>query len=853
MSTHTPPIVPHVLYVADQNHPWKLAQLSRLKALYHTPTTIRVELGTLRGGKSAQETKQQYHVWCLPDEASWEKVQAARAQLQQAIDLFADYLRLLGSYAKRLDEAGGIKKAPNPLCATVIGAPDPDDKTHSYYVSQPVPRLYRKQVTSHTPKMLRGPSGYGEFEHTFSQGDHFVCPSDDHWQMIEQRQQAAQEAYEAWQALLRELGTYQDALADGRYTRPQAAPVVAQAAPTTTVARNAVWHNLPPLLAGWRWIGEQTDPRKPPIAQLQAPDGWQTARHPETDSNPAIAEALRHVHSQKAALPAVVEPAIVGVAMMDAQEAREMIDAMRGDLGQIDLSLSSFRQRALEFADRQGWKALGYSSSAEAINAELGTQYSKSYLSRLLNAAKIEKLLELPTGQPEPIPERTLRPLTGLDSPDQQRQAWQAAQAAAGGATPTTAQVEQAVEQIKPPVRQELDQADLLVLSKTGWDRIGAPRQKGSTTFYTFRHGGTHDERELAAGEVPLWAAEEQSRTERIAHERQQLQVARTHLDIARGSNLPSQIRQQISDARRILFGLHFVPRERESYLAEAGAILAELDQRDAPVPPVETRGRQIGPGQPEPARWPEAPEGWRWNRKGAPAHLIGPDGWRTADYNYPERALAEAQRRILSMPKPAPAAEPAPAPHPAFDWREVSQLAYHLGAQRDRADAWEVWQRIGHALVFNEPRLFANNLLRMLAGILEHEGSAAERWVEAGYALIEQFDRNARDSRVPTLDSEGIAAEPPTVPDLVGDAPPSFEQIATALQNLRLWAVDHPDADRAELNLALAELHAMSNDLDSLSDGDVSDEAWERLSHAIGDFSAELKGLLKERQAVAV
>jgi hypothetical protein len=66
--------------------------------------------------------------------------------------------------------------------------------------------------------------------------------------------------------------------------------------------------------------------------------------------------------------------------------------------------------------------------------------------------------------------------------------------------------------------------------------------------------------------------------------------------------------------------------------------------------------GRQLGPGQPEPAPWPDAPDGWRWNRRGAPAHLVAPDGWRTADYNYPERALAEAERRILSQPKAAPA-----------------------------------------------------------------------------------------------------------------------------------------------------------------------------------------------------
>lgn len=68
-------------------------------------------------------------------------------------------------------------------------------------------------------------------------------------------------------------------------------------------------------------------------------------------------------------------------------------------------------------------------------------------------------------------------------------------------------------------------------------------------------------------------------------------------------------------------------------------------------------RKRTLGPGQPEPLPWPDAPEGWRWCRKGTPCQLEGPDGWTTANYNYPERALAEARRRILSQPKPKEAA----------------------------------------------------------------------------------------------------------------------------------------------------------------------------------------------------
>src|SRR6185436_12664817 len=120
-------------------------------------------------------TKQQTHVYCLPDVAAWERVQATRVALQEAIDALADGLRALGSYAKRLEEAGGIKQAPNPLYPTVISAPHPDETDEGYYISRLVPRVERKPISSHTPKMLRGPSTLGPFEHTFSQGDTFVC------------------------------------------------------------------------------------------------------------------------------------------------------------------------------------------------------------------------------------------------------------------------------------------------------------------------------------------------------------------------------------------------------------------------------------------------------------------------------------------------------------------------------------------------------------------------------------------------------------------------------------------------------------------------------------------------------
>lgn len=232
MANHTPPIVPHVLYVADQNRPWQLAPIERLATRYHTPTTVAVEFGTIdytvqpQNGKSGV-TKQQHHVWCLPNDAAWERVQACRQDYQQALDRFADELRRLGGYAKRLEERGGPKRAPNPLCPTVIAVDDPDSTDTHYFISNPVPRIQRAEISDHTPKMLHITRD-AETWSTTHQRDHVVCPNDDAWRVVQARQRVAQDAADAWKTLLLQLGTYQRALGDGRYaTLAQAALVPA--------------------------------------------------------------------------------------------------------------------------------------------------------------------------------------------------------------------------------------------------------------------------------------------------------------------------------------------------------------------------------------------------------------------------------------------------------------------------------------------------------------------------------------------------------------------------------------------------------------------------------------------------
>lgn len=61
-------------------------------------------------------------------------------------------------------------------------------------------------------------------------------------------------------------------------------------------------------------------------------------------------------------------------------------------------------------------------------------------------------------------------------------------------------------------------------LSAHGWDSIGKPRQKGMTTFISFRHGGTGDENELAEGELPYWL--EQLDESKVRREAQRKPIA---------------------------------------------------------------------------------------------------------------------------------------------------------------------------------------------------------------------------------------------------------------------------------------------------------------------------------------
>lgn len=299
MSERSEPIVATVLLIDDQRHPWRLATLHRRPVVYHTPTTVRLQCTP-----KTQETRQQHHVYCIADDAAWEKARATQASLQQQLNDLAAGLRELGSYVSRLAAWKGAKTTPNPLSATVIGAPDPDlSDAGSWFTNRLVPRIERRAIRGHTPKMLRGSSGV--YETLFSQGNNFVCPADADWERIEALEQAAKAAELNWATVLVELGTYSEALADGRYRKSVVIPQLDLRGPSITPAAlstPADW----PALASPLIYGHHRNASSGGVTHVwqPAPSPRSKQRH-ETPCHIVMTEPPRPFGSQSGALCSV--------------------------------------------------------------------------------------------------------------------------------------------------------------------------------------------------------------------------------------------------------------------------------------------------------------------------------------------------------------------------------------------------------------------------------------------------------------------------------------------------------------------------------------------------------------------
>lgn len=201
------PIVDGCCEVLFRNHPWQVKELQFYNVLYSTPNTLRVKVG------GVTVTKMHHLVHCLPDDGAWETAQRLHERFREALEALAEGLRSLGTYAAKFEAEGGLKAAANPLCETVVTVHTPPDATYSTSVGyEPwhIPTIRFEKCSRHTAKMLDCEEG------KVFQDRAFEC-SEEAWQKIRLLRQAAEEASEEERSFFDSLGTYANALSDGRY------------------------------------------------------------------------------------------------------------------------------------------------------------------------------------------------------------------------------------------------------------------------------------------------------------------------------------------------------------------------------------------------------------------------------------------------------------------------------------------------------------------------------------------------------------------------------------------------------------------------------------------------------------
>lgn len=125
-------------------------------------------------------------------------------------------------------------------------------------------------------------------------------------------------------------------------------------------------------------------------------------------------------------------------ATMSANEARAALDQIERHLDQVRHHVTEMRQLAYDLKERQGWKALGYTSLAACLHDRFGN-IGTAHIYRLIDAAQTEQnLLGEITGQ---IPERQLRTLVKYDA-ETQRALYQIAQRTAPDGKVTASHIE---------------------------------------------------------------------------------------------------------------------------------------------------------------------------------------------------------------------------------------------------------------------------------------------------------------------------------------------------------------------------------------------------------------------------
>ena len=115
------PMVPFVLAVAEQQHPYRLPTIKKFAALYITPERIRIR------NEHGQETNRTHQeLWCIQNEATYHQAEQLYTAYQLALDTLAARYRAYGNYKDQLAAAGGATIHAKPLCSFVIRLENPD-------------------------------------------------------------------------------------------------------------------------------------------------------------------------------------------------------------------------------------------------------------------------------------------------------------------------------------------------------------------------------------------------------------------------------------------------------------------------------------------------------------------------------------------------------------------------------------------------------------------------------------------------------------------------------------------------------------------------------------------------------
>jgi len=213
-------IVPAALIVGQQQRPWTLPDLEIWPLLKHTDHKVQLRTSDGRGTL----TKNQGQVICLPDRAALDAVVIAYARLDAAMQRTAQELRRMGTYAAHLAQATAANSGrlpADPVTPWVVSALEPDreyapsmDYLHVAVEPRPV-SLSLHRVRKHTPQTLVLEGSYAT---SSKMEDHYACADGAAWAPARVAIQEVWAAQAAWAALLEWLGTYKQALADGRYS-----------------------------------------------------------------------------------------------------------------------------------------------------------------------------------------------------------------------------------------------------------------------------------------------------------------------------------------------------------------------------------------------------------------------------------------------------------------------------------------------------------------------------------------------------------------------------------------------------------------------------------------------------------